>query len=189
MDADEIILNMHELMEKSVAHTLHEFTTLHTGKASPAMVENVQVYVQSYGSTVSLREISAVTTPDARTIQIQPWDRNTLKDIEKAIQSANIGLNPSIQGNVLRVPVPELSGDRRKELVKVAHRMAEDGKIAIRHERHLAIEPLKKLQKDSKISEDDLKRLEKDIQKATDDHIEKIVQTLNAKETELLKVH
>jgi ribosome recycling factor len=188
MDPEVVILEAQELMEKSVAHTVHEFSTLHTGKASPGMVENIQVYVESYGASSAVREIAAVTTPDARTIQIQPWDRNTLKDIEKAILAANIGLNPSIQGHLIRVPVPELSGERRRDLAKVAHNMAEQGRVAIRHARHSALDPLKKAQKAGDISEDDLKRFEKEVQSMHDDHIAKINAALAKKEKELTTV-
>lgn len=176
------------MMDKAVQHTVHEFSTLHTGKASPAMVENISVHVESYGSSSQIREIAAVTTPDARTIQIQPWDRGTLKDIEKAIQAANIGLNPSIQGHVIRVPVPELSGDRRKDLARVAANMAEQGRVAVRHARHFALDPLKKAQKAGDISEDDYKRYEKDVQQLHDQYIEKINAALVKKEKELTTV-
>lgn len=188
MDPEVVILEAQELMDKALAHTQHEFSTLHTGKASPGMVEGIQVYVTSYGTTSQVREISAVTTPDARTIQIQPWDRNTLKDIEKAIISANIGLNPSIQGHVIRVPVPELSGERRRDLAKVAHNMAEQGRVAVRHARHTALDPLKKGQKAGDISEDDLKRYEKDVQAMHDDYIAKINAALAKKEKDLMTV-
>lgn len=175
-------------MEKAIAHLKHDFSTLHTGKAAPGMVDAVQVFVTAYGTTSKLRDIAAITTPDARTIQVQPWDKNTIKDIEKAIQAANIGLNPSVQGNIIRVPVPELSGERRKELAKVASTMAEQGRVTIRRARHDALEPLKKAQKDSEISEDDLKRYEKDVQALHDKFIDAINDSLAAKEKDLTTV-
>jgi ribosome recycling factor len=185
MDPEEVILEAEEQMEKALAHMHHEFSTLHTGKATPGMVDAVLVHVTSYGTTSKLRDISAITTPDARCIQIQPWDRNTLKDIEKAIQTANIGLNPSIQGTVIRIHVPELSGERRKELARVASTMAEQGRVAIRHCRHEALEPLKKAQKASVLSEDQLKRYEKEVQDLHDKFIEQIKVALAAKEKDL----
>jgi ribosome recycling factor len=167
---------------------VHEFASLHTGKASPAMVEDLQVHVEAYGSSMRIRDVATVSTPDNRSIVITPWDKSVLKDIEKGIQIANLGFNPSIQGNLVRVPVPELSGDRRKELVKVAATMAEQGRIAVRHARHHALEPLKKLEKDSAISEDDLHRYEKDIQKAHDAAIQKINEAFAKKEKDLTTV-
>lgn len=188
MTDEEVMLEAEDRMEKAVEHTIHEFSTLHTGKASPGMVENVQVHVEAYGSTMTIKELGAVTTPDARTIQITPWDKSTLKAIEKGIQVANIGLNPSIDGTLIRLPVPELSGDRRKELVRMAHNMAEEGRISVRHARHFALDHLKKLQKSSDISEDDYHHLEKEVQKSTDKHIEAIDKALEAKEKDLLAV-
>src|SRR5690554_173472 len=112
MDYDEILLEAQEGMDNALKHTLAEFQKLHTGKATPAMVDSLQVYVEAYGSAMPIRELGAVTTPDSRTIQIQPWDRSTLTPIEKTIRSANLGLNPSVRGTMVFVPVPELSGDR-----------------------------------------------------------------------------
>lgn len=189
MDPEEVIMEAEDQMDKALAHLVHDFSTLHTGKAGPGMVDSLMVYINSYGTTSKLREISAITTPDARTIQIQPWDRNTLKDIEKAILAANIGLTPSIQGSLIRVPVPELSGERRKELSKVASVMAEQGRVAIRRCRHEALEPLKKAQKASEISEDELKAYEKQVQELHDKFIEKISALLAAKDKDLTTVH
>jgi ribosome recycling factor len=188
MDPEEVLLEFEDQMDKVIAHLNHDFTTLHTGKASPSMVDSLMIYINSYGTTSKLREISAITSPDARTIQIQPWDRNTLKDIEKAIQTANIGLNPSIQGSLIRIYVPELSGERRKELAKVASTMAEQARVSIRTKRREALDPLKKAQKASDISEDDLKNYEKQIQDLHDKYIEKIAQVLAAKEKDLTAV-
>lgn len=188
MDYETLMLETQELMEKALKHTLHEFANIHTGKATPAMVENIAVYVESYGTAMPIREMAAVSTPDSRTIQVQPWDRNTLKPIEKAIQTAGIGMNPVVRGNLLIVPVPELSGDRRKELVKIASGHAEDGRVSIRQVRQQAMDKLKKMKADGHCSEDDIKRYEKEVQTETDEHIEKINAALKAKEVDLLKV-
>lgn len=188
MDIDDISLKAEERMGKAVEHTLHEFSSLHTGKASPGMVEGVLVEVTAYGSSMHLRELAAVTTPDPRTIQIQPWDKSTMKDIERAIQKANLGLNPRIDGAVMRVAVPELTGERRRDLAKVASGMAEDGRISVRQARREAIDAAKALQKDGKISEDDLKLFEKDIQAATDEHIKQVNEHLAAKEKDITTV-
>lgn len=173
-------------MKKAVDHTLHEFSTIHTGKASPAMVESVQV--EAYGSMMPLKGCAAITTPDPRMIQIQPWDKALLRPIEKALQMANIGVNPVVDGSLVRLPFPELSKERRQEFVKTAHRLAEEGRVAVRHVRRDAMEAAKKLKKDGKISEDDEKRLEKDVQAATDKSIKDIDTALANKEKELMTV-
>ncbi len=182
----EIFDDMEQSMRKAVAHTLHEFSTLHTGKASPGMVEHV--IVNAYGSTMRLTELAAITAPDPRTIKIQPWDKSVIQAIEKGIQTANIGLNPSVDGMLVWVPIPELSGDRRQELVKVSHRMAESGKISVRHARRDAMHLLKEAKKDGEISEDDLMRWEKEVQKSTDKFVGDIDQHLKSKEDELTEI-
>ncbi len=173
-------------MKKAVDHTLHEFSTIHTGKASPAMVESVQV--EAYGSMMPLKGCAAITTPDPRMIQIQPWDKALLRPIEKALQMANIGVNPIVDGSLVRLPFPDLSKERRQEFVKTAHRLAEEGRVAVRHVRRDAMEAAKKLKKDGKISEDDEKRLEKDVQAATDKAIKDIDTAVAGKEKELMTV-
>ncbi len=173
-------------MKKAVDHSLHEFSTIHTGKASPAMVESVMV--EAYGSAVPLKGCAAITTPDPRMIQIQPWDKGLTRAIEKALQIANIGVNPVVDGNVIRLPFPELSRERRQEFVKTAHRLAEEGRVAIRHVRRDAMEAAKKQKKEGNFSEDDEKRLEKDVQAATDRSIKEIDSHLAHKEKELMTV-
>ncbi len=173
-------------MKKAVEHTLHEFATIHTGKASPAMVESVMV--EAYGSMMPLKGCAAITTPDPRLIQIQPWDKGLTRAIEKALQIANIGVNPVVDGNLIRMPFPELSRERRAEFVKTSHRLAEEGRVAIRHIRRDAMEAGKKLKKEGKLSEDDEKRLEKDVQAATDRAIKDVDTSLAHKEKELLTV-
>lgn len=173
-------------MKKAVEHTLHEFSTLHTGKASPSMVESIMV--EAYGSMMPLKGCAAITTPDPRMILVQPWDKGVLRAIEKALQMANIGVNPVVDGSVIRLPFPDLSRERRQEFVKTAHRLAEEGRVSVRHIRRDAMEAAKKLKKDNKISEDDEKRLEKDVQAATDKAIKDIDAHLAAKEKDLLTV-
>ncbi len=176
---------LQEAMQKALEHTRHEFNALHTGKASPAMVESVLVDV--YGSSSRLRDIAAITTPDARMIVIQPWDRGLASEIEKGIRKANIGLNPSTEGAVIRCPVPEMSKQRRTELVKVSEGIAEHGRVGVRAARKEAMDVIKHLEKEGVISEDDLKRLEKDIQKHTDRSIADIAKLLEDKEKELMR--
>ncbi|MDQ8207067.1 ribosome recycling factor [Coraliomargarita sp. SDUM461003] len=182
----EILKSMHADMKKAVDHTLHEFSSLHTGKATPAMLDGVRV--NAYGSSVTLKEVAAVTTPDARTIMVQPWDKSVLKDVEKGIQEANLGLNPIIDGGILRVPVPELTGQRRQELAKTAGGMAEDGRVRVRQGRRDALSLLKTAKNDDGLPEDDFKRYEKEVQKAHDDYIAEINQHLATKEADLKKV-
>lgn len=169
-------------MTKAVDHTLHEFSAIHTGKATPTMVESVMV--EAYGSMMRLKECAAISTPDARLIQIQPWDVSLTKAIAKGIQEANLGFNPIIDGKLIRIPLPEMSRERRQEFVKTAHKLAEEGRVQVRNLRRDAIENVKK----AKLPEDDAKRLEKDIQAATDASIKAINDHLAHKEKDLLTV-
>ncbi|MCC5789919.1 MAG: ribosome recycling factor [Opitutales bacterium] len=173
-------------MQAAVEHALHEFSTLHTGKASPSMVENLTI--EAYGSTMRLKEVAAITTPDSRTIQIQPWDKSVMQDVAKAIQTSNLGINPAVDSNVIRLPMPDLSRERRQDLIKVCHGMAEDGRVSIRHARRDALDIVKAEQKDGALPEDDAKRVEKEIQEATDKAIKEIESHLADKEKELLTV-
>lgn len=169
-------------MKKAVDYTLHEFSAIHTGKATPAMVEGVSV--DAYGSTMRLKECAAISTPDARLIQIQPWDASLTKAIAKGIVDANLGFNPIIDGKLIRVPLPEMSRERRQEYVKTAHKLAEEGRVHVRNVRRDTIEAVKK----AHLPEDDAKRLEKDIQTATDKSIADINAHLAHKEKDLLTV-
>ena len=172
-------------MNKSIDHVTHEFSTLHTGKANSSMVENITVDV--YGSSMKLRDVAAITTPDARTIQIQPWDKSTAQPIEKALIDAKLGITPIVNGELIRMPIPELSGERREELCKMAQGFAENSRIGIRASRKEAMDALKEAQKNG-LPEDDFKRSEKEVQKNTDDAVTKINQALAAKEKDLRTV-
>ena len=185
METNQIFDKMESEMQKSVDHVLHEFSTLHTGKANTSMVENITVDV--YGSNMKLRDVAAITTPDARTIQIQPWDKASTAPIEKALLEAKIGINPIVTGEIIRLPIPELSGERREELCKMAQGFAEQGRIGIRASRKEAMDSLKEAQKEG-LPEDDFKRAEKDVQKKTDDNVTKINEALSSKEDDLRKV-
>jgi ribosome recycling factor len=177
-----IIVDTQARMKKALDHTLHEFSSIHTGKATPSMVENVTV--EAYGSQMRLKECAAITTPDPRLIVIQPWDVSLVKAVEKGIQVANLGFNPIADGKILRVPLPEMSRERREEFVKVAHKMAEEGRVHVRNVRRECLEILKK----AKLSDDETKRLEKEIQTITDKTIKDIGDHLAHKEKELLVV-
>jgi ribosome recycling factor len=181
-----ILTDAQTRMKKAVDHTLHEFSTIHTGKATPAMVDSVTV--DAYGSQMRLKECAAISTPDARLIQIQPWDVGLVKAIAKGIIDANLGFNPIIDGKSIRVPLPEMSRERRQEFVKTAHKLAEEGRVTVRNIRRDAMEAAKKLKKDGSLAEDDEKRLEKDVQTATDKAIGEINSHLASKEKDLLTV-
>ncbi len=186
MTPDDILLEAEDRMIKTEQVVVNEFAGVRTGKASAALVENIIVDV--YGSQMRIRELAGITTPEPRQLVIQPWDANTAHPIEKAIQKANLGLNPAVQGKVIRLSFPELSTERREEFVKITKKMAEDGRVAIRHVRRDAMEQLKKHAHDSGITEDQEKQAEKDLQKLTDQYIAKIDQHVVHKEKEILTV-
>ena len=173
-------------MEKTEHVVQTEFASVRTSKASPALVENIMAEV--YGSQMRIRELAGITTPEPRMLVITPWDAATLHPIEKAIQKANIGLNPTVQGKIIRLIMPELSEERRKEFVRMAHKMAEEGRVAIRHVRRDAMELLKKEKAEGKIPEDDEKHGEKELQKLTDSYIGKLDAHLTHKEKEIMTV-
>jgi ribosome recycling factor len=173
-------------MDGALEHVRRELAGLRSGRASITLLDPIQV--EAYGSMMPLKGCAAITTPDPRMIQIQPWDKGLLRAIEKALQMANIGVNPVVDGSLIRLPFPDLSRERRQEFVKTAHRLAEEGRVSVRHIRRDAMEGAKKLKKDGKISEDDEKRLEKDVQAATDKAIKDIDAAVAAKEKELLTV-
>ena len=170
-------------MKKAVDHTLHEFSSIHTGKATPAMVETVMV--EAYGTMQPLKSCAAISTPDARLIQIQPWDVSLSKAIIKGIQEANLGFNPVPDGKVVRIPLPEMSRERRQEFVKVAHKLAEEGRVHVRNVRRDAMDSLKKA---DGMPEDERKRHEKEVQTLTDNAIKEITDHLAHKEKDLLAV-
>jgi len=183
---DDILLEAEEKMEKTEHVVQNEFAGVRTGKASAALVENIQVEV--YGSHMRIRELAGITTPEPRALAIQPWDATTVHPIEKAIQKANIGLNPSVQGKVIRIFFPELSQERRQEYVKMVKNMAESAHVAIRHVRRDAMDQLKKEKSAGKIPEDDEKHAEKELQKLHDEYIAKIDAHLAHKEKEIMTV-
>jgi len=185
MEPKDILTTLTEYLKKATDYTVGQFAGLHAGKASPSMLDSVRV--TAYGSTVTLKEVSAVTTPDAKTIMVQPWDKSIIRDIEKSIQEANLGLNPIVDGAILRVPVPELTGERRQELAKTAGKIAEEGRVRVRQARRDALDLFKAAKNDG-LSEDDFKRYEKDVQKMHDNYIADINQLLSNKEKELQTV-
>ncbi|MEI6970503.1 MAG: ribosome recycling factor [bacterium] len=183
---EEVLLETEDRMIKCNDHLRTQFSALRTGKASPALVENITV--PYYGTPTRLREIAGISTPEPRLIVINSYDPNALKDIEKAILGANVGVTPVSDGKVIRIPIPELSQERRAEITKVAKRMSEEARVAVRNVRRDMNEAIKELQKGSKITEDARDLGLKEIQKFTDDYIKKIDDTLEAKEKEVMAV-
>jgi ribosome recycling factor len=173
-------------MDQSIAAFMHNLTKIRTGRANPALLDSVMV--DYYGAMTPLGQVANVSLIDARTISVQPWERGMGAKIEKAIRDSDLGLNPSSMGDLIRVPMPAMSEERRKELTKVVRNEGESAKIAVRNLRRDANETVKKLVKDKLASEDDQKRAEADIQKVTDRHIVSIDQLVSAKEQEIMAV-
>jgi ribosome recycling factor len=179
----ELTKHGRELMHKAVENTKREFSSIRSGKASTTLLDIVRV--EAYGSLVPLNQVAMVTAPEPRLLTVQPFDKSLAHAIEKAIRDSDLGLNPASQGNLIRVPLPALSEERRKDLVKVVHKLGEEGRIAVRHARTDTLSRIKKLEK---ISEDDKRHAEKDIQKLTDEHIKQIDGLIHSKEAEILEV-
>ena len=179
----ELTKHAREAMHKAVESTKRELTTIRSGKATTSLLDLVRV--DAYGSQVPLNQVGLVSAPEPRLLTVQPFDKSLAAAIEKAIREADLGLNPSSQSGTIRVPLPPLSEERRKELVKVVHKLAEEGRIAVRHARTEVMSRLKKLEH---ISADDEKRAEKDVQKLHDEHIKQIDGLIRAKEAEILEV-
>lgn len=170
-------------MEKSVEAAKHQFNSIRSGKASANMLDSVKV--EAYGAEMALNQVATISAPEPRMLVVTPFDKTQAKAIEKGIRDANLGLDPAHQGGIIRVPLPSMNEERRKELAKVLHKYGEDGHIAIRHLRTHAREQLKKLEG---VSEDDVKHAEKDLQKLHDDHIAKVDAAMKAKEAEIMAV-
>jgi ribosome recycling factor len=179
----ELTKHARELMHKAVESTKREFSGIRSGKASTSLLDLVRV--EAYGNAMPLSQVAMVAAPEARLLTVQPFDKSLTQAIEKAIRDADLGLNPATQGNLIRVPLPALSEERRKELVKVVHKLAEEGRIAVRHARTDTMSRIKKLER---VPEDDKTRAEKEVQKVTDEHIKQIDALIHAKEAEIMEV-
>ncbi|WP_298369489.1 ribosome recycling factor [uncultured Bradyrhizobium sp.] len=173
-------------MQGATQSLKHELGGLRTGRAAASMLEPVQV--EAYGSHMPLNQVATISVPEPRLLSVQVWDKTMVKAVEKAIVDSNLGLSPATEGQVLRLRIPELNEERRKELVKVAHKYAEAAKVAVRHVRRDGLDVIKKLEKNHEISEDDQERLSNEVQKATDGVIAEVDQLLAAKEREILTV-
>jgi len=183
---DELIADARERMGKSVEATQHEFQSVRTGRASPAILD--RVVVDYYGAATPLRSLATINAPEARLLTVQPFDASTMKLLEKAIADSGIGLNPSNDGKIIRLAVPELNEERRRELVKVARGIAEEGRIKIRNIRREVMKDLKELKDDGDVGEDEEKRAEAEVQKVTDQRVGELDAALKVKEAEILEV-
>jgi ribosome recycling factor len=183
---DETLLDAMEKMDKAVAHTKDQFATVRTGRASPALVEKLQI--DYYGSHVPLQQLASFQVPEPRLLLVKPHDRATLASIERAIRDSDLGVNPSNDGVVIRLNLPPLTEERRREYVKVVKHMAEDGRVAVRNIRRDARKHLEATEKNHEISVDDLERAERELEKVTHDHVDAIDKALAHKEHELLEV-
>ena len=183
---DAVLDDTRTKMAKAVDHTRSEMSTIRTGRAAPALVENLRV--EYYGSEVPLQQIAGTKVPEARMMIITPYDKGSLKSIEKAIQNSDLGVNPNNDGSVIRLNFPPLTEERRKEMVKIAHNKAEDGRVAVRNARRGARKDLEALEKDGDISKDELERAEGDLEKVTHEYVAEIDRVLATKEEELLAV-
>ena len=173
-------------MQGAIQSLKHELGGLRTGRASASLVE--PIHVDAYGQNSPLTQVATISIPEARMISVQVWDKSLVGAVEKAIRDSNLGLSPNVEGQVLRIRIPELNEQRRKELVKVAHKYAEEARVAIRHVRRDGLDGLKRLLKDKAIAEDEEKRHEAEVQKATDQAIAEVEQTLSSKEKEIMHV-
>jgi ribosome recycling factor len=186
MAIDDLIQDATRRMDKSVEAAQTEFTTLRTGRASPALLDRVQI--DYYGTKTPLKQLATINAPEPRLITVQPFDPGSLSAIERAIQESDLGLTPSNDGKVIRLPIPQLTEERRKELVKVVRGMAEDGRVAVRNVRRDVIHHLKELIDKGEVGKDEEHRAEERVQKLTDDHTKKIDDLLQRKEAEILEV-
>jgi|SRR5436190_4407978 ribosome recycling factor len=185
-DEKPVLSKYRDRMDKAVAALKEEFQSLRTGRASAGLLD--QVTVEAYGSTVPLNQVGSVSVPDPRSITVGVWDRGLVVSVEKAIRNAGLGLNPVVEGQNLRIPIPPLTEDRRKDLAKLAGKYAEQQKIAVRNVRREANDELKKAQKDGAITEDELKRMEHEVQGYTDAAIKRVDESLKTKEQEIMQV-
>ena len=172
-----------QLMDKAVEAVKRDFSTVRTGKATTALLDLVRV--EAYGNEMPLREVANVAAPEPKLLTVQPWDKSLLKAVEKGILASDLGLTPSNDGNVIRIPIPPLTEERRKELVKVLHKFAEEGRVAIRHAR---TETMNRIKKTEHVSADDQKHAEKDVQKVHDEHLKAVDAAVKGKEAEIMEV-
>lgn len=188
MDPAESLLETEDAMQTAVDHLGHEFASVRTGKASPSLIENIDVFVHSYGSQMKLKQLAVISTPEPRMLTVSPFDPSTTPEIEKAIRESKLGLNPAAAERSIRVPIPELSEERRKEMVKMVKQLAEEAKVRIRAIRKDGMDAAKKMKADNDLTEDGQKDHETEVQKLTDRYVKQIDEISAAKEAEVMKV-
>jgi len=188
MDPAESLLETEDLMQKAVEHLANDFASVRTGKASPSLIENIDVFVHSYGSQMKLKQLAVISTPEPRMLSVSPFDPSTTPEIEKAIRESKLGLNPAAAERSIRVPIPELSEERRKEMVKMVKQLGEEAKVRIRAIRKEGMDSAKKMKADNVLTEDGQKDHESDVQKLTDRFVKEIDSISATKEAEVMKV-
>ena len=188
MDPEESLLEVEDTMQKVLEHLTHEFATVRTGKASPTLLENIDVFVHSYGSQMKLKQLAVISVPEPRLLNVSPFDPSTTQEIEKAIRESKLGLNPVAAERSIRVPIPELSEERRLEMTKLVKQLGEEAKVRIRAARKDGMDGAKKMKADNVLTEDGQKDHEVEVQKLTDEYVVKIEEAVSAKEAEVLKV-
>jgi ribosome recycling factor len=186
--SEEYISSLNDDMNKVLDALKRELVSVRTGRATPALVENLPVMVESYGSSMPLKQLGSIAAPDARLLVVNPWDKSTLRDIERAIASAGMGLNPGNDGQVIRIPIPPLTGERRQALVKVVKKHAEEAKVRVRNVRREYNELIKEANDGKDITDDEAKRLMEKVQQSTDANVKKVDDICAAKEKEVLEV-
>jgi ribosome recycling factor len=186
LTAEQVLDDIDSRMDRTLVAFRRDLSQLRTGRATPSLIENINV--DYYGSATPLKQIASITAPDARAIQVQPWDKGSLREIEKSLQRSEMGFNPSNDGNIITVPIPPLTNERRQEMVKLLRRKSEDGKVSLRNVRRDGLESLRKMERDKAISQDENRRAQDQLQKVTDGHTKQIDETASAKEAEILQV-
>ena len=184
--AEDVLTEGQTRMDKAIDALKRELNSVRTGRATPSLIENLSV--EYYGTPTPLSQLATITAPEARSLTVQPWDKQALREIEKSIQKSELGLNPSNDGSIIRIPIPPLSQERRREMVKVLKQKAENGKLAVRNIRRDAIEQLRSMEKSKDLSQDENRRAQDTLQKYTDQHIANIDQISSSKESEIMQV-
>lgn len=188
MDPEMSLLEVDETMAKCIEHLQHEFAGVRTGKASPALIENIDVHVHAYGTVSKLKSLAVISSPEPRMLNVQPFDPSVTRDIEKAIRECKLGLNPVAVERSLRVPIPELSEERRRDMVKLIKQLAEEAKVGLRSARKAGMDAAKKMKADNLLTEDSKKDFENNVQEMTNKYTKRIDELAAAKETDLMKV-
>ena len=186
LTAEQVLSDIDGRMDRTLDAFRRDLTQLRTGRATPSLIEDLSI--DYYGSATPLKQIASISAPDARAIMVQPWDKGSMREIEKSLQRSEMGFNPSNDGNVITVPIPPLTNERRQEMVKLLKRKAEDGKVSLRNVRRDGLETLRKMEKDKAISQDENRRAQDQLQKVTDGHTKLIDETTSAKEADILQV-